>query len=144
VHLEHGDADGAARFFHHHAHQLILAAFHDVCCFEEDAAPHSRRAVGPLGKGGLGGFDGAPRVFALAGRHTGVQLACIGVKVVEVVAVRGINPLAADVHLILFGHFRPSLGLYRNALVVAFAYIYCPGVNLPSTNCTSLATTSNW
>jgi hypothetical protein len=96
AHLEHAEAEGAARLAGEPLDNLVTPALEDVGRLQEDRLAGRGRRLRPFGERRRRGLDGAAGVVAGSGRDVGDDVARERVGVVEPAPVAGLDPLAAD------------------------------------------------
>ena len=88
VHLEHAEAEARAGLAGQQPDDLVHAALEDVGGPQEDALPHGRRRLRPLGERRGCGVDRRARVRGGAGGHARHDVAGERIDVVERATVR--------------------------------------------------------
>ena len=92
AHLEHAEAEAAARLAREQRDDLLPPALEDVGRLQEDALPLGGRRLRPRRERRRGRLDRASRVLAPAGRNAGDDVAGERVEVVERRAAVGVRP----------------------------------------------------
>ena len=111
MHLEHPEAEGAARLAGEHRDDLVLARLEHVGGAEEDALAHRRRRLRPLDERLGRRLDRLARIGAAAGGDLRDDLAAPGVAVLERRAAFCLDELTADEE----PRVDPGLGLGAHA-----------------------------